>query len=80
VGIELVHADGRKEGRTGITELIVAFGNFANALKSNKNSETESNPRQANTSISYYDNTAIEKQALVRITNWQLAHILDGLK
>jgi len=30
VGAELFHAEGRKEGRTYMTKLIVAFRNFAN--------------------------------------------------
>ena len=35
VGAELFHADGRAEtdGQTGMTKLIVAFRNFANAPK-----------------------------------------------
>jgi hypothetical protein len=31
VGAELFHVDGRADGRTGITMLIVAFRHFANA-------------------------------------------------
>ena len=34
VGSEFFHVDGRKNGRTGVTKFIVAFSNFANALKS----------------------------------------------
>jgi len=30
---ELFHADGQTNRRTGVTKLIVAFPNFANALK-----------------------------------------------
>jgi hypothetical protein len=33
VGAELFHADGRMGGQTGMTKLIVAFHNFANAPK-----------------------------------------------
>jgi len=33
VGTELFHGDGRKDRRTYITKLIVAFRNFANALR-----------------------------------------------
>ena len=33
VGAELFHADGRTDGRLDMTELIVAFRNFANAPK-----------------------------------------------
>ena len=33
VGVELFHADGRTEGQTYMTKLIVAFRNFANAHK-----------------------------------------------
>jgi len=31
VGAELLHADGRTDGQTDMTKLIVAFLNFANA-------------------------------------------------
>jgi hypothetical protein len=31
VGAELLHADGRTDGQTDMTRLIVAFRNFANA-------------------------------------------------
>jgi len=34
VGAELIRADGRTDGRTDMTKLIVAFRNFANAPKS----------------------------------------------
>ena len=33
VGTELFHSDGRMDGRTDVTKLIVAFRNFANAPK-----------------------------------------------
>jgi hypothetical protein len=33
VGVELFHTDGRTDGRTDMTKLIVAFRNFANAPK-----------------------------------------------
>jgi hypothetical protein len=33
VGGELLHAGGRTDGWTDMMKLIVAFGNFANALK-----------------------------------------------
>jgi hypothetical protein len=33
VGAELLHTDGRKDGRTDITKLIVAFRNFAKTPK-----------------------------------------------
>ena len=33
VGAELFHADGRTDGQTDMTKIIVAFRNFANALK-----------------------------------------------
>jgi hypothetical protein len=33
VGAELFHADGRTDGQTDMTKLIVAFGKFANAPK-----------------------------------------------
>jgi hypothetical protein len=33
VGAELFHADGRMEGQTDMTNLIVAFRNLANRLK-----------------------------------------------
>jgi hypothetical protein len=33
VGAELFHADGRTDGQTDMTKLIVAFRNFANAPK-----------------------------------------------
>jgi hypothetical protein len=33
VGAELFHADGRTDGRTDMTKLIVAFRNFAKAPK-----------------------------------------------
>jgi hypothetical protein len=33
VGAELFHADGRTDGRTDMTKLIVAFRSFANAPK-----------------------------------------------
>ena len=36
VGAELFHADGRTGGQTGMTNLIVAFRNFANASKNIK--------------------------------------------
>jgi hypothetical protein len=34
VGAELFHADGRTDGRTEMTKLIVAFRNFTNAPES----------------------------------------------
>ena len=33
VGAELFHADGRMDGQTDVTKLIVAFRNFASSLK-----------------------------------------------
>jgi hypothetical protein len=33
VGAEFFDADGRTDGQAGMTKLIVAFGNFANASK-----------------------------------------------
>jgi hypothetical protein len=33
LGAELFHADGRTNGRTDLTKIIVAFRSFANALK-----------------------------------------------
>jgi hypothetical protein len=33
VGAELFHANGRTDGRTDMTKVIVAFRNFANASK-----------------------------------------------
>ena len=33
VGAELFHADTHTDGRTDMTKLVVAFGNFANAPK-----------------------------------------------
>jgi hypothetical protein len=40
VGAELFHAERRKDGRTEITEVIVAFRHFANAPK-----KADENPR-----------------------------------
>jgi hypothetical protein len=34
LGAKLIHANGRKDGRTDVTKLIVALRNFANAPKS----------------------------------------------
>jgi len=36
VGVDLFHADGRKDRRTYMTNLTVAFRNFANAPKNCK--------------------------------------------
>ena len=36
VGTELFHAEGRTDGQTDMTKLIVAFRNFANAPKIKK--------------------------------------------
>ena len=36
VGAELIHADRRTDGRTDMAKLIVAFRNFADTLKKNK--------------------------------------------
>ena len=33
VGVELFHADGRTDGQTAVTKLIVAFRSFAKAPK-----------------------------------------------
>jgi len=33
LGAELLHAGGRTDGQTDMTKLIVAYRNFANALK-----------------------------------------------
>ena len=33
VGAELIHADGRTDGQTDMTKLIVTFCSFANAAK-----------------------------------------------
>jgi hypothetical protein len=33
VGAELFHVDGQTDGKADTTKLIVAFSNFANALK-----------------------------------------------
>ena len=38
VGAQLSHADGRTDGQTDMTKLIVAFRNFATASKQIKNS------------------------------------------
>jgi hypothetical protein len=37
LGTELLHADGQTDGQTYVTKLIVAFRNFANARKGDKN-------------------------------------------
>jgi hypothetical protein len=37
VEAELIHVDGRTDGRTGRTKLIAAFRNFAKALKTDPN-------------------------------------------
>jgi hypothetical protein len=36
MGAELFHADGRTDGQTDMTKLIVAFLNFAKALKNHR--------------------------------------------
>ena len=33
MGAQLLHADGRTDGQSGVTKLIVAFRNFADASK-----------------------------------------------
>jgi len=40
VGADLFHADGRTEGQTYMTKLIVPFRNFANAHKKESYPET----------------------------------------
>jgi len=40
VGAELFHVDGRSDRQTDITKLTVAFRNFANTPKMNKEKKT----------------------------------------
>jgi len=42
VGVELLHADGRTDGRTDVMKLIVTFRNFAKVHKKTNTESAES--------------------------------------
>jgi hypothetical protein len=68
VGAELVHADGRTEGRTDTTKLLVAFRNLANAP------ETQSVNAAYRKKLLYAVRT-IQTRTYIR---WTGRRILDG--